>query len=191
MALATKDDVKIFLKIPANDTDKDASITALIPAVQSTIEEYCNRAFDKGTVTEYHHGGQDRLFLKRYPIIIAPQTPLTVYEDGNRVFGENSLVDSDDYYVDVEDGIIYFDYMLEKTYGGIKVHYTGGYETIPGAIKQACVEIVVRKLKTGSTGDVGVASKGTPGGINVTFNLEELLPEDKLVLDLFRRELSE
>lgn len=191
MALCVKDDVKTFLKIPVIDIDKDALIIVLIPAAQSIIEEYCNRVFDKGTVTEYHHGGQDRLFLKRYPLIVASQTPLTVYEDGNRVFGGDSLVDDADYYVDVGNGILCFDYELTKVYGGIKVCYTGGYETIPGAIKQVCIEIVARKLKTGSTGDVGVASKGTPGGINVTFNLEDLLPEDKFVLNTFRRELSE
>lgn len=274
MALCTKEDVKTFLKII--DSDKDNQITALIPAVQSIISEYCNREFERKEVTEYHNGGVDRIGLKRYPVTITELTPFKVYEDGNREFEDDSLVDEDDYYVDIEDGIIYFDYFLEKTYGAIKITYTGGYtilttvmsinrarnnniatietngahglavgdevvisgiggvgyngiwlvasvpnithftyanvgsnevETVdtggtitgntpgscplPEAIKQACVEVVARKLKTGLSGDIGLIAKGSPGGMSITVNQADLLPEAKKILDAFRRELSE
>jgi hypothetical protein len=269
MALCTKEDVKVFLKI--SDSDKDTLITILIPAAQGLIEEYCNRIFEKGGVTEYSNGGVDRICLKRYPVTITELTPLEVYEDGNREFEDDSLVDSTDYYVDTDKGIIYFDYLLEKTYGAIKITYTGGYtvpitvasvnrkrvsnvatietngvhgltvgdnvlisglsgtgyngtwlvasipntihftfantgsnETevadtggtvtgdnpsntiIPQAIKQVCIELVSRKLKTGVSGDIGLVSKGTPGGISIAFNQTDLLPEAKIVLDIFR-----
>jgi hypothetical protein len=189
MALCVKQDVKDFLKIA--DTDKDTLITALIPAAQSLIEEYCNRAFEKGTATEYSNGGVDRICLKRYPLIIASLTPLKVYEDGNRIYEENSLVDPEDYHIDVANGVIFFDYILEKTYGAIKITYTGGYTTIPAAIKQVCVELVARKVKAGTSGDIGLMSKGTPGGVSIVFNQADLLPEAKIVLDTFRSWASE
>jgi hypothetical protein len=188
MALCTVQNVKDFLKI--TDTDKDTLITSLIPAAQSLIEEYCNRLFEQGAETEYSNGGVDRICLKRYPLIVAEGTPLKVYEDGSRDYGEDTLVDSDDYHVDIDNGIILFDYLLEKSYGAVKVIYTGGYATVPSAVSQACVELVARKLKIGMSGDIGLISKGTPGGINISFSQADLIPEVKIVLDSFRSELS-
>lgn len=187
MALTTKQDVKDFLVI--TDTGKDTIIEALILVVQSFIEEYCHRIFEKLAVTEYYHGGVDRICVKRPPIASSPAP--VIYEDYSREYEADDIVDSDDYYIDYDTGIIYFDYNLEKGPGSIKITYTGGYTTIPQAIKQACVELVARKVKLGATGDIGVVSKGTPGGINVTFSMAEILPETKEALDLFRLELSE
>lgn len=274
MNICTKDDVKKFLKI--TDTDKDEQIVALIPAAQSLIEEYCNREFVKTRTIEYHNGGTDRICLFRYPVFINDLSPIKIYEDVGRRFGDESLINDSDYYVDWDIGIVHFDYFLTKAYGSIKVVYTGGYaipttvktvsrsrsndiaiittdaphglvagdtviisgvgdpdyngtwsvldtseptkfayacsgtdepETedsdglvtnkspenllLPGALRQVCVELVARRLKTGLTGDIGITTKGTPGGISISFNQADLLPEAKLILDLFRRELSE
>ncbi len=190
MALTTKAEVKVFLTI--TDTSKDTIIDALIPAAQNIIEEYCAMSFDAvtGTITEYHDGGVNRVILKRYPLASTPA--IVVYEDAGREFETEDLVDSDDYRVDLDAGIIYFDYDLGKGWGSIKVIYTpkfpasGATTYIPDAIKQACIELVAWKMKRGVLGDVGVVSRGMPGGTSVSFTTAEIPPEIKAVLDLFR-----
>ena len=186
MALCTTQNVKDYI----NDTGtgRDTIIAALIPAAQSFIEEYCRRVFEKAQVTEYHHGGADRLFLKRFPIADTPAP--VVYEDQDRVYSVDDIVDSEDYFIDNDNGIIFFDWSLQSGRGAIKIIYTGGYDTIPQAVRQACVELVAKKVKTGGSGDIGVISRGMPGGTTVTFNVNELLPETKEALDLFVRENS-
>jgi len=123
------------------------------------------------------------------PIATTP-API-VWDDWDRDYETDDIVDTDDYFVDYDNGIFFFDYNLEKGYGSIKIKYTGGYTTIPEAIRQTCVELVARKVRIGPSGDTGVISKGMPTGTSVAFNMEDLLPETKLALDLFKRELSE
>jgi len=192
MALCEVGDVKVFLRI--SDEDKDDLIETLIPPAQAFIETFCGQNFTGiSEVIEYFHGGTDRFILKQYPIIMDNEyyDPLSVYLDTNREFGDETLVDSSDYFLDTDCGIIYFDYELGKTYGSLKVVYAAGYgenvEAIPVALKQVCIEMVARKLKIGTTGDVGLISKGTPGGISIVFSQADLLPEHKLILESFKR----
>jgi uncharacterized phiE125 gp8 family phage protein len=192
MALCEVEDVKVFLRI--SDEDKDDLIETLIPPAQVFIETFCGQNFAGiNEVIEYFHGGTDRFVLKQYPIIMDNEyyDPLSVYLDTNRQFGDETLVDSSDYFLDTDCGIIYFDYELGKTYGSLKVVYAAGYgenvEAIPVALKQVCIEMVARKLKIGTTGDVGLISKGTPGGVSIVFSQADLLPEHKLILESFKR----
>jgi len=186
MALCSVQNVKDFLKL--EDTSRDTQIVALIPVAQSFIVDYCRRDFEKASVTEYYHGGVDRILIKRYPIASTP-API-VWQDWNRVYGTDTLIDVDDYFIDYDNGIFFFDYSLGKSYGSVKITYTGGYAAaaIPEYVKQACIELVARKVRIGAAGDTGVISKGMPGGTNVTFSMEDLLPETKSALDLFKRE---
>ena len=202
MALCTKQNVKDYLKMEgAGDDDLIEKI--FIPAAQGFIESYCRRSFEDilqiiaQEVIEYLHGGTDRFFLKNYPI--SPTPALKLYEDSDREFGETTKVDPEDYFVDYESGIIFVDYFLEKGWGAIKVVYTtlaneGTEEdaqlTGDAAVaRQACIEIVARKLRTGTKGDIGVVSRGLPGGTSVTFSEADLLPETKIALDSISRPL--
>lgn len=190
MALCTDSEVKTFLGI--KDTQKDDIIALLIPAAQNAIEEYCGAVFDTveegGTVTEYHNGDTNRVLLKRYPLdsSVAP----IVYEDADREFDAEDLVDSDDYYVDYDTGIIYFDFEAMKGWGAIKVTYTpkypasGAVSNIPSALKLACIKLVAWEMKRGV--DVGVTSRGMPGGTSVSFTADGIPKEIKDVLDLFK-----
>ncbi len=184
MSLCTLAEVKSFINL--DGTTKDDRIDDLILAAQGFIEEYCNRAFEKLSVTEYYHGGVNRIGVKRPPIASSPAP--VIYEDADRDYEAEDLVDADDYFVDEENGFIDFDYEIMKGFGAIKITYTGGYAVIPYTVKQACIELVVRKLKTGDTGDIGVLSRGTSGGGNVSFSLDALLPETKRALELFKKE---
>lgn len=186
MSLCTRQNVKDFLQLANTDTSKDDLIDLLIPAAQGFVEEYCKRIFEKQEYTEFYNGGVDRVFVKNPPIWATPAP--VVYEDWEREFSEEDKVDSTDMSVDYDVGILYFDYELAKAYNSIKVVYTGGFPQIPAAVRQACVELVARKVRTSNTGDIGVSSKSTPAGaLNVNFDMSEILLETKKALDLYVR----
>jgi hypothetical protein len=184
MALCTRAEVKAYLTLTDSETQQDSLIDSLILAAQGFIEEYCNRTFEKSAVTEYHKGGSNRIFLKRPPIDTV-QT-LQVWDSWDRTYLSDDLIDSDDYYVEVDTGIVYFDYEIGGVSGSIKVAYTGGFAVIPPAISQACVELVARKTKEGPSGALGVPTRTIPEGGSVSFVIDALLPQTKIALDLYR-----
>ncbi len=187
MALCTKAEVKTYLAMESDDVSKDVLIDALILAAQGFIEEYCNRIFDQASLTEYYKGGSNRIFIKRYPI--DKTKTIQVWDSWDRVYATDDLIDSDDYYVDGDDGVIEFDYEVGGSPGSIKVTYTGGYAVadLPSAIKQACIELVARKVKEGPSGALGVPNRSIPEGGTVVFVTDDLLPQTKVVLNTYRR----
>jgi hypothetical protein len=189
MTLCSKDDVKSYLK--KTDTDSDDQIDKLISFAQPFIEKYCGRVFEievaPAEVIEYHDGGVNRVFPKKFPVASSPA--LKVYEDSTRVFASGTLVNPLDYFVDFETGIIYFDYELERGWGAVKIVYTpdsvdgGTFSGDVAIAKQACIEIVARKLKTGISGDIGVTSRTMAAGSTVVFSQADILPETLVILN--------
>src|SRR3989337_3036051 len=108
MAYCTKAEVKLYLDIRETEVEKDALIEALIISSQAFIDEYCNRVFEQAAVTEYHDGGSNRIFLDRYPIASSPA--VQIWDSWDRAYASTDLIDTDDYFVDSENGIIKFDY---------------------------------------------------------------------------------
>jgi len=163
MSLIIKQDVKSYLKL-TSDT-KDTVIDALIPQVEKFALNHCNRpSFISGEISEYFNGGGRVFILHQLPVDITKT--FKVYEDYDRVFGEDTLVDSADYAVDPDSGILKFDYDTEDHFRSIKVIYTGGYESdaIPDDLKLALVEMVVLSMKEGEGGELGVSSRSLPDG---------------------------
>jgi hypothetical protein len=182
-AFITKTDVKNYLQINSTDTKNDTLLDSLIPAAQDFIEEYCSTKFEKLARTEYHKGGSNQIFLKEYPVD-KTQT-ISVWDDWQREYGSDTLIDSDDYFVDEDTGVITFDYEVGGQAGSVKVTYTGG--SLPNPIKQACIEMVARKLKEGVSGALGVPSRAIHAGETVTFVVDDILPQTRVVLDKYRR----
>lgn len=191
--LCTRDDVRVFLVIKDTDTTKDELIDMLITSAQAFIEGYTKRTFPAAAVaesfTEYHDGGSDRVVLNRFPIASTPA--VKVYVDYLRVFGADCLIDSNYYYIDYDAGIIFVDYEFARVWGSVKVIYStvavAATDAVPRDValaKQACVEIVARKVKTMAAGDFGVISRGMPGGTSVAFSQDEILPETLAMLNL-------
>lgn len=186
MGYCSAEEVKSYADINATDTSKDELIEMLITACQSFIDEYCGRSFEKTSVTEYFGDeATDRLFLSRYPV--DTKKSVQVWDSWDRTYESTDLVDSSDYFVDADKGIIKLDYEVGGSPGSVKVVYTGGFLTLPVAIKQACIELVTRKLKEGPSGGLGVPSRALPGGGNVTFVIDALLPQTKIALDLYKK----
>jgi hypothetical protein len=186
MAYCSADEVKVYADIKTTDTSKDDLIESLILACQSFIDEYCNRSFEKSSMTEYFGDVlASKLFLSKYPI--DTKKSIKVWDSWDRGYADSDLVDSSDYFVDAENGIIKLDYEVGGSAGSVKVTYSAGYLAIPSAINQACIELVARKLKEGPSGGLGVPSRALPGGGNVTFVIDALLPQTKIALDSFRK----
>jgi hypothetical protein len=187
MSYCSLEEVKAYADISVTDISKDELIDNLIVACQSFIDEYCSRTFEIGKKTEYFGDvPTSKLFLSKYPI--DTKKSIQVWDSWDRSYLSTDLIDSDDYFVDAENGIIKLDYEVGGSPGSVKVAYTGGFQTLPDAIKQACIELVTRKLKEGPSGGLGVPSRSLPGiGGNVTFVIEALLPQTKIVLDLYRK----
>jgi hypothetical protein len=155
----------------------------LVSAAQAFIEEYCGRIFAAAAYTEYFSGGSNKIFLSNYPI--NKTVSFQVWDDWQRSYGSDTLIDSSDYFVDENTGIIHFDYEIGGTPGSVKVSYTAG--DLPAAIKQACIEMVARKLKEGIAGSLGVPSRAIHAGESVAFIVDDLLPQVRIVLDTYRR----
>jgi hypothetical protein len=162
-------------------------LETLIKSSQAFIDEYCNRTFLLSAVNEYHNGGSNKIFLNRYPV--SESAVVKVYDSWDRTYSEGHLISPGDYFVDRENGIITFNYEIGGSPGAIKVSYSGGYKSyqIPYPITQACIELVARKFKEGPSGGLGVPSRALPGGGNVTFVIDALLPQTKVVLDTYRK----
>jgi hypothetical protein len=69
MALSDVATVKAQTGIASADTTKDSWITALLPAAEAAIKQYCGRDFTAAAATEYYTGANvPRLPLKRFPV---------------------------------------------------------------------------------------------------------------------------
>lgn len=185
MAYCTTEEVKAYADINTTDTSKDTLIDSLITACSSFIDEYCGKAFGKSNMTEYFGDvPTTRLILTKYPV--DTKKTIQIWDSWDRTYESTDLVPSTDYHVDADNGIIKLDYEVGGSPGSVKVTYSAGFLTIPGAIKQACIELVTRKLKEGPQGGLGVPSRALPGGGSVTFVIEALLPQTKIALDLYK-----
>ena len=68
MAIITLADYRTLTNTDATD-GYDAYITSLIPVVQASIEDYCDRKFDSDTYYEWYYFDTDRVtVLNQYPI---------------------------------------------------------------------------------------------------------------------------
>jgi len=179
----TKAEIKSYMDVKSTDTSKDTLMDSLIPATQDFIDSYCNEVFGVEVTTEYHKGGSNKIFLKK--TTVDKTKTITIYDDWQRVYGSDTLIPSTDYFVDENTGIITFDYVVGGNAGAIKVSYTGG--AVPTPIKQACIELIARKIKEGTAGALGVPSRTIPMGGGVTFVVDDLLPQTRVALEQFRR----
>lgn len=180
MALCTLSDVKLLLGIQSIDTNEDDLISTLIDNVSTMISNYCDRTFESTTYTEYYDGCYypNKLYTHQYPIISVSG----IYDDVSWVY--TTPITSGSYrinniYVELLPG-----YTFSYGYGNIKIIYTAGYTTIPGDLKQSCIEEVVRKYKRRNELHVSSMSYGTE---STTAFIDDLLPTTKITLNKYKR----
>lgn len=162
MALTTVPACKAFRGIPGDNQEHDAELARLIPAVQTFLEEECERTFEQATVTEYFNGHdwRDRLIVARPPIV----SITNLWDDLARVYATPLAVSS---YVidDAEAGVIRLDGLtFSKGLRNIKLTYVGGFAAIPTDLEQAAIELVWAAREKGVNNLVGVRSRSVADG---------------------------
>jgi hypothetical protein len=187
MSLTTLATVKAFKNVTG--TGHDAELARLIALVDQFCREYCNRALEPATFTEYHslRAGQPMVLVKNPPVA----SITTIHDDPDRVYGADTLlVNNTDYVLENEDaGLVRFD--EHSTTGGIrnlKIVYVGGFAAGSGALKlleEAAIELVWLTRDLGDKALLGVQSKSIADGSITTYQRSRL-DAVREILDAFR-----
>lgn len=137
-------DIKNFLDIK-NDS-YDTILEGIVNLVDSAVTRYCKRNFEVQDYDEELHDGDGTgtLRVNNYPIVEVT----SLKDDTSRVFGSDTAIESDDYVVYEQYGIIRLDGLkFAKGLNNVQVSYRAGYalgtpatgETaLPEDLKQAC-----------------------------------------------------
>lgn len=162
MALTTVPNCKAFRGIPGENTEHDAELDRLIPAVQAFLEQECERVFEQVSVTDYYNGDEwtDRLIVARPPIV----SVTNLWDDLLRVYA--TPIASSRYVIeDAEAGVVRLDGLtFQKGIRNIKITYVGGFSTIPEDLEQAAIEMVWAAREKGVNNLVGVRSRSIADG---------------------------
>ncbi len=185
-ALTTVADVKELLGISAGSTSKDNLITRNINYATKIILNYCGRtSFNDTAYTEYYDGiGGTELVLRNRPVITV--TSVAYNTEGNST-GAYTTLDSDDYFVDTEAGIIKSQQQFVGNYHTWQVIYTAGYTTIPDDLAEACARMAaymteqgtagtnVKKRQEGQRSVEYFESQGSSGSLIESLGLDDIL----------------
>lgn len=170
MAFITINDVKTEIGMDAADTTYDSLLTALVSAILNMLDWMTNRTWAETEHTEYYDGRDfpTKVFLKNFPV--TSKTSVTLYDDPDWEYSSADLISSDDYQVDLERGVIYYNSRFFQSDQNIKVIYTAGYtdSTIPAAVKQILIRQAAHWFKQARNSEWDVSSKANPGGAGST-----------------------
>lgn len=180
MALITLDDVKNFYGITGDKPEDNDLIEELIARYTDLFESYCNKiSFEVATYTDYldSDGGY---------YIFPEQSPITsvsgIYDDTSWVWSGSALSASN--YRIANSNSIVSTIPFTKGRNNIKIIYSAGLNPIPGDLKQALIEEVVRSFKNRKSLDV-VSITAADGSISRLS--KDLLPTTKSTLDGYKR----
>ncbi len=157
-ALCTKEDVKETLGIASSDTSWDNFIIRKINQATEIIEGWCGRRFKQTTYTdEYYDATHDQqLVLRNYPV-----TTLASLSARDTTLNEGSFdtIDSENYFLDGNAGILD---AVSNFWGGYdqwKVTYTAGYSVIPNDLAEACATLAGYLTVNDPATQTGISAK--------------------------------
>ena len=132
--LTTISKVKTYLGI--SGSADDALLETLIDASSAAIKKFCQSDIVAADYTEYHDGAGGRcLVLRQRPI----NSIESIYDDLDRKYGSDTLIDEDDYTYKSESGlVIYTGGKFQDGVKNVKVVYNAGYATVPDDVDLAC-----------------------------------------------------
>ena len=133
--LCSRDNVKSYLGL--SGATYDAVIDLLIPAASEAIERSCRQRFAETEREDYFDGGGlSRLVLQHRPV----SSVASVWDDVNRDFAADTLLDESDYVVDLARGIILLrSGAFADGIRNVKVSYVTNYDAVPSDVAQACI----------------------------------------------------
>ncbi len=188
-ALIQLEDVREALQFEtAEAVSENNLLVSLINRTSSRMETYCGRNFKVREYTEYQDGdGTPTVFTDHYPITSVS----SLWDDTEREFTDssNDLLSSADYMIYSDEGSIRLyndETTFNKGYQNIKITYSGGYETLPGDLEEACLDWVLtlyRKIKDRTHGYMTKSASGA----SVLIDLKAIPESVKAVLDSYRK----
>ncbi len=172
--LSTLEKVKSYLGVTGSG--EDTLLGELLGAASARIRGHCGREITSATYTEQYDGRG----LGRIVLVQRPATSITTVHDAlDRAFDSGSLVDSDDYTLYGEEGIVELDPARAGFQDGVRnvqVVYVAGYSTVPADVDLAARILSAHwynRLKAGADG----LSKEALDKYRVQFASEELPAE--------------
>ena len=191
MAIASATQVRGFLRALSGTAD-DTTLDTFIARFDEVASGWCGFplaanqiTFENNTYTHYFDGdGSDTLQLR----VVPANTISSVYVDVDRSYGSDTLVDSGDYTLDSDLGLLLLDTDSDQGsfttgYRSVKVTYTAGFTSIPDAIVHACGVQVAHWYSNRDT--IG-KPKINQHNSSIDVRSLELLPEVRQALRPFR-----
>lgn len=158
-ALTTLADVKETLGIASSDSSWDNLIIRKINQSTEMIEGWCQRRFKETTYTdELYDATYDRqLQLRNYPVTSTATFALSARDT---TLNQDSFdsVDTDQYFIDRNAGIIDAVSSFWGSFDQWKVTYSAGYATIPSDLQEACATLAAYLTVNDPSAHTGIES---------------------------------
>jgi hypothetical protein len=137
--LVTKAEYKTYMGITS--TNSDTEIDFLIPKVSDLVKSYCRRTFVdyvSDIKIEYYDGGFKELYLKETPLVTVASVAYS--SDYGKTY--TNLVKYTDWVIRGDSIVSLSPGGFPEAINGYKVSYFAGYETIPGDLKLAVLDLI-------------------------------------------------
>lgn len=179
----TVQEVKDFLG--ETNTDHDTLFQSLINRVEAMVEaDKLQKNIGSSTFTAYFDGdGSNKVLLEEYPII----SVTSVHDDTDRVFGADTLIDSDDIVVYPDEGMLVYDggtFTIGNS--NIKVVYQAGHDPVPDDLKHALILYVAAEFLIAKT-EINVIRPMGEGSGEVEDKPARLKKEADLIFKLYKK----
>jgi hypothetical protein len=137
--LVTKAEYKTYMGITS--TNSDTEIDFLIPKVSDLVKSYCRRTFNDyydNIKVEYFDGGFKELLLKETPLVTV--STVSYSSDYGKTY--TNLVKYTDWAIKGDSIVSLNPNGFPETINGYRVSYFAGYDTIPGDLKLAVLDLI-------------------------------------------------
>jgi hypothetical protein len=137
--LVTKAEYKTYMGITS--TNSDSEIDFLIPKVSDLVKSYCRRTFVdyySDIKVEVFDGGFKELLLKETPLVTVSSVQYS--EDYGKTY--TNLIKFTDWITKGDSIVSLNPRGFPEVLNGYKVNYFAGYDTIPGDLKLAVLDLV-------------------------------------------------
>ena len=137
--LVTKAEYKTYMGI--SSTNSDTEIDFLIPKVSDLVKSYCRRTFVdyySDIKVEVFDGGFKELYLKETPVVTVSSVQYS--SDYGKTY--TNLTKFEDWVIRGDSIVSLSPRGFVEAVNGYKVNYFAGYDTLPGDLKLAVLDLI-------------------------------------------------
>jgi hypothetical protein len=154
-SLCSVADVKESLGIDSGDTSKDNIIKRKINQATQMIEGFCNLPYNHHfvvtTYTNEEYDGQGSNALSLY---MRPVVSVSSFQIRNTTENQDSWsdIDSDDYFVDNNAGVLELNFTQSQGWNRYRVTYSAGFSDVPYDLSESCAAIAAFYVENSASG---------------------------------------